>query len=101
MFIFFNFFILKILFILFFRAAFVAYGGSQARDPMGANSCQPPPQPQQDPSLIFNLHYSSQQYQILNQLSEARDRTCNLMVPSWIHFLCATTGTPVSHVYYG
>ena len=29
-----------------------------------------------------------------NPLSGARDQTCNLMVPSWIHFCCATTGTP-------
>ena len=32
--------------------------------------------------------------QILNPLSEARDRTRNLMVPSQIHFHCTTTGTP-------
>ena len=37
-----------------------------------------------DLSLVCDLHHSSQQYQILNPLSEARDRTCNLMVPSWI-----------------
>ena len=29
----------------------------------------------QDPSQIFNPHHSSQQHQILNPLSEARDRT--------------------------
>ena len=28
------------------------------------------------------------------KLSEARDRTHSLMVPSWIYFCCATTGTP-------
>ena len=27
-------------------------------------------------------------------LREARDRTCVLKVPSWIHFCCARTGTP-------
>ena len=48
----------------------------------------------QDPSL--NLHHSSRQRQILNPLSEAGDRTRNLMVPSWICFRCATTGTPRS-----
>ena len=37
-----------------------------------------------DPSHICDLHHSSWQYQILNPLSEARDRTRNLMVPSWI-----------------
>ena len=30
----------------------------------------------------------------LNPLSEARDQTHNLMVPSWIHFRCAPVGTP-------
>ena len=30
-------------------------------------------------------HHSSQQCQILNPLSKARDRTCNLMVSSRIH----------------
>ena len=46
----------------------------------------------QDPSHVCDLHYSSQQCQILNPLSEARDQTRNLMVPSWIRFHCATTG---------
>ena len=31
---------------------------------------------------------------ILNPLSKARDRTHNVMVPSWIHFHCTTMGTP-------
>ena len=44
----------------------------------------------QDP----NLHPSSWQRRILNSLSEARDRTCNLMVSSWIRFCFAMTGTP-------
>ena len=48
-----------------------------------------------DPSCVFNLHHSSQQHWILNPLREARDQTCNLMVPSWIHFRCAMTGTPI------
>ena len=38
----------------------------------------------QDPSHICDLHHSSQQHQILNHLSEARDQTHNLMVPSQI-----------------
>ena len=38
-----------------------------------------------DPSHICELRQSSQQRQILNPLSEARDRTCQLMVPSQIH----------------
>ena len=36
----------------------------------------------QDPSHICNLHHSSWQHGILNPLSEARDQTRNLMVPS-------------------
>ena len=48
----------------------------------------------QDPSRIFNLHHSSGQCRIHNSLSQARDQTCNLMVPGWIHFCCTTTGTP-------
>ena len=34
----------------------------------------------QDLSCIFDLHHSSQQHQILNPMSKARGRTCNLMV---------------------
>ena len=48
----------------------------------------------QDLSHICDLHHSSQQRQILNPLCKARDRTCNLMVPSRIRFCCATTGAP-------
>ena len=55
-----------------------AYGGSQARGPIGA---EPPVYARatatRDPSLICNLHHSSQQRRILNPLS-------NLMVPSQI-----------------
>ena len=47
-----------------------------------------------DPSCICNLHHSSRQRWILNPLSEARDRTRNLMVPSRICFRCATMETP-------
>ena len=46
-----------------------------------------------DLSHVCDLHHSSQQHRILNPLSEARDRTRNLMVPSWIHFSCAMMGT--------
>ena len=48
----------------------------------------------QDLSLVCKLHHSSQQCHILNPLSKARDRACNVMVPSWICFHCATAGTP-------
>ena len=46
-----------------------------------------------DLSSVCDLH-SSQQCWILNPLSEARDRACHLIVPSQIHFHCATMGTP-------
>ena len=47
-----------------------------------------------DPSRVCDLHHSSWQRQILSPLSEARDGTCNLMVPSWICFHCTMMGTP-------
>ena len=39
----------------------------------------------QDLSCVCDVDQSSWQCQILNSLSEARDRTCNLMVSSLIH----------------
>ena len=45
-----------------------------------------------DPNHVCNLHHSSRQHWILHLLSKARDWTCNLMVPSRIHFHCSTTG---------
>ena len=53
----------------------------------------------QDPSCICDdIHHRSQHCRILNPLSEARDQTRNLMVPSRIRFHCAMTGTPGAHV---
>ena len=49
-----------------------------------------------DLSHACDLHHSSRQWQILNPLSEIRDRTCVLMDRSQIHFRCATTGTLVA-----
>jgi len=56
-----------------------------------------------DLSHIFDLHHSSWQRLIPNPLSEARDRTCNLMDTSRICFRCATTGnlTTVSLFFFG
>ena len=48
----------------------------------------------QDPSQVCDLYHSSQQHQILNPLSEARDLTLNLMVTSQDLFPLAITGTP-------
>ena len=49
----------------------------------------------QDPSCIWDLHWSSWQCWILNPLSKARDWSCNLMVTSQICFHCTTMGTPL------
>ena len=54
----------------------------------------------QDPSCVCNLQHSSRQHQILNPLSEARDRAHKLMVPSRMCFHCATTGTPAAIFYH-
>ena len=90
-----SFFLIKKNFFLLFRAAPMAYGGSQARGPVGAKlPAYATATAMQEPSHICDLHHSSQQGQILNPLSEAKDRTRDLIVPSWIHFRCATTGTP-------
>ena len=39
-----------------------------------------------DLSFICNLHHSTWQCQILNTLSEAKDRTPILMDTSWVHY---------------
>ena len=44
-------------------------------------------------------HITATQRRILNPLSKARDRTCNLMVPSTICFCCTTMGTPQLSLY--
>ena len=49
----------------------------------------------QDPSFVCDLHHRSQQRWILNPLSKARDRTCNLMVPCQIHFNSSTVGASI------
>ena len=48
----------------------------------------------QDLTHVCGLHHSSPQCQILNPLSEARNRTRNLMVPSQILSRYVTIGTP-------
>ena len=45
---------------------------------------------------VCNLHHSSQKCQILNPLSEVRDQTHSLIVPSQIHFPCAMRGIPTA-----
>lgn len=64
----------------FFGATPATYGGSQARDRIGAAaaSCTTASNARSEPH-IFILHHSSQQCWMLNLLSKARDRTCILM----------------------
>ena len=50
----------------------------------------------QDPNHICDLHHSLQQCRIPHPLSEARDGTHSLMVPSHICYHCTKTGTPIS-----
>ena len=78
-----------------FRVIPMAYGGSQARGPIGAvATTYTTVTAMPDPSHVCDLHHSPRQHQILNPLSEARDQTRNLMIPSRIRFCCAMTGTP-------
>ena len=48
----------------------------------------------QDLSSICDLYHSSWQCRIPHPLNESRDRTRIFMDTSWIHFHCATMGTP-------
>ena len=66
-------------FFLLFRAARTTYGCSHMLYHIRA--------------IAADLHHSSRQRRIPNPLSEARDRTHNLMVPSRIRFRCTTMGT--------
>ena len=80
-----------------FRAAPVAYESSQVRElelQLLAYATAT-----QDPSCVCNLHDSSRQRRILNPVSKARDLICNLVDTSWIHFCCATTGTPMHYIF--
>ena len=82
--------------LLCFRAAPAAHGGSQARGPIraGAASLRQSYEGSEGSELRLRPTPQLMQHQILNPLSEARDRICNLMAPSWIRFPCVTTGTP-------
>ena len=87
------------LFILLFKATPPACGGSQARGLIGVSSELQLPAyttatAMWDPSRVCNPHRSSWHCRILKPLSEARDRTCDLMVPSRIRFRGTTKGTP-------
>ena len=82
-------------FFFFFKAEPAEYGGFQATSQIRATAASLNPSHNNagsKPHLhICNLNHSSEQC----PLSEARDRTCNLMVTSRINFCYATMGTPV------
>ena len=54
----------------------------------------------QDLSRTFDLHPSSWQHRILNPLTEARDRTHNLVDTSQVCYRRATMGTPAVSASY-
>ena len=60
---------------------------------MGSNQSYTTATATPDPGCVCDLHLGSRPHWILHPLSEARDRTCHLMVTSQIRFRCATTGT--------
>ena len=68
----------------FFRATPTAYGGSQARGPIGAVSADLH-QSYSNSGSELGLPPTPQQRWILNPLSEARDRTRVLMDTSQVH----------------
>ena len=68
-----------------FGATPVAYGGSQARGPIGAvATANATATAMPDLRQVCDLQHSSLQCWILNPLSKVRDQTLNLMVSSWI-----------------
>ena len=71
----------------------MAYRSSQARAHIRATATA-----MQDLSHVFDLYHSSQQCQIPDPLSKARDQTQIFMDASHIRFHCATTGTPQRHI---
>ena len=80
------------LFVWLFRAAPTTQGGSPARGLIGATVA----------GLHHSqsdLHHSLWHHWILNPLSEARDQTRNLVVPSQICLRCATTATPALDLF--
>ena len=88
-------------FFFFFRAAPVTYGSSWLGVESGLQlSAYTTSTTTPDLNHVCSLHHSSQQCQILNTLSQARDQTYNLMVTSWICFHCATMGTPLLLDFY-
>ena len=86
------------LFLVFSKAALTTYGGSQATGLIGAvTPAYATATATQDSSHVCDLHHSSQQCQILNSLSKAKDRTHILVDTSQVHQPLSTTGTPIHY----
>ena len=88
-----SFYFLFILFIYLFILVFLPFLGPLPQhmevSRLGVESELKPPAyaraiATQDPNRVCNLHHSSRHHWILNPLSKAKDRTCNLMVLSRI-----------------
>ena len=75
-----------------FRAALVAYGGSQARGRIRAVASSLH-HSNTDLSHVCNLYHSSWQQRTLNPLNKARDQIHILMDTSLVHYCWATMGT--------
>ena len=87
---------------LHFRTAPGAHGGSQARGLIGATYSSPAYTTATVMwylSRVCYLHQSSEKRGVLNPVSEARDGTCNFVVPRRIRFCCARMGTPCGSFY--
>ena len=82
----------------FFRATPMVYGSSQSMGQIGAAAASlATATAMPNPSHVCELHHSSQQCQILNQLRRARDKTCILMDPSWVHTTEPQLKQPIPH----
>ena len=81
------------------KATPTAYGSSQARGLIRSVAAGLHQSHSNAGSERFLLH-SSWQRQILNPLSEIRNQTLNLMVPSQINLHCATMETPPLRVLF-
>ena len=82
---------LQLFFLFLFRAAPTVYGCSQARRRIQLLAYTRATATG-GPSHICDPHHSSQQYQILNPLSEARGQTHILMDTSWVCNLLSHNG---------
>jgi len=87
----------------FFNFSFFVVGGPHLRHMEIQSELQVPAYTTatatRDPTSLCDLHHSSWQRQILNPLSEARDRTKVLVNTSQICYCWATMGTPLSFLF--